>query len=629
MIDLAKDRWFPAVNLGLATLAAMLWYLTSGRIGWPLVVVILVPWLLRIAAGRFPFRRSRFDGWLLIFGATAVLGTFTAYNRELALGKFWVIVGAMGIYFALVSVSRRDAWLVAGATGPVGALLAIYFVMSNNWRQWPADIALFNRIGSAWMSIRPSFTLPVLHPNTLGGMMALMLPFTLAFGIYAWQERQIRWVQLAIVSGAITTAGLLFTSSLGAWLALAVGLGCWFLWLVSGFLKNKLPFSQKIVFIGLLLVFLLISLFLARTLLDNGLAQEDSATRLGLAQQTLFLIEDFALTGSGLATFPALYAQYIRVTPSFFAAYSNLYLDVWLEQGFFAIVTLLVLLAVSFWLLLSRALTKREAKNLPLIEVDENGIEVRVRRNRNRRKMKPREMGLFQWAAFSSLVVMILHGLIDDALYGTQASPFLFFAPAMVILVTRRRSATVAPAFVRWRRWGIGVGVTAVFLVSIFFSFRETVEAQWYANLGALSLAQAELEGWPTNRWDRGENLERFELATEQFEHALAIDPQNRTANHRLGLIAMVKRDYETAVTHLTHADAISKEYRGIVKSLGYSHVWQGNFDEALKYLSQISESQSEMNVYTTWWERQNRTDLAIKAGEMAAILENITLMNP
>ena len=219
MNELANDRWFPLVNLFLAVGSATLWYLSSGRIGWPLLVAILIPWSLRVAAGHFPYRRSRFDGLLLLFGVTAVLGTFTAYSSAAAQGKFWILVGAMAVYFAIVSVSRRDVWLLAGAAGPLGALLAIYFVMSNNWRQWPADIGLFNQVGGLWMSIRPSLPLPVLHPNTLAGMMALLLPFTIAFGLYAWQKRQIRWVQLALVSGGITVGGLIFTSSLGAWLA--------------------------------------------------------------------------------------------------------------------------------------------------------------------------------------------------------------------------------------------------------------------------------------------------------------------------------------------------------------------------------------------------------------------------
>jgi hypothetical protein len=483
-----------------------------------------------------------------------------------------------------------------------------------------------------WMSIRPSFHLPVLHPNTLGGMMALILPFILAFGIYAWHQRQIRWVQLAVVSGAITAGGLLFTSSLGAWLALAVGLGCWFTWAASGTLKKKLPLSQKVIFVGLMLVVLFISLLMVLFILRSEAGQEASATRLGLAQQTLFLIEDFALTGSGLATFPALYAQYIQVTPVFFAAYSNLYLDIWLELGFFTFAATVALLGGSFWLLFKRSafiVEKSKPGTVPT-KGEIIGIRRKRRRSRKPKKVTSQEMILFQWATFVSLVVMALHGLIDDALYGAHASPLLFFAPAMAILVTRRReSVSTAPGVVWRRRWAIGVGVTAVLLAGLFFGYRQKVEAQWVANLGSLALARAELDGWPTNRWDAGDNLERFDEAAALFEQALVIDAQNRTANHRLGVIAMVKRDYETAVTHLEKAEAATTTHRGVTKSLGYSYVWQGQFDEAGQTLAVIQESRAEMATYSNWWKRQNRPDLAMKASEMLALLESPAILLP
>ncbi len=628
MIELANDRWFPVVNLALAMGAAMLWYISSGSIGWPLLVVILVPWVLRIAAGHFPFRRSRFDGWLGIFGVTAVLSTFTAYNSNAAAGKFWILLGAIAVYLAIVTVSRRDAWLLAGATGPVGALLAIYFLLSNNWQQWPADIPLFNRIGTIWMSIRPSFPLPVLHPNTLGGMMALMLPFILAFGLYAWRQRQIRWVQLAVVSGVITAGGLLFTSSIGAWLALSVGLGCWFIWEASGRLRKKLPFSQNVIFGSAMVVLLLLGFVLLRFVLGAGFGQEDSATRLGLAQQTLFLIEDFMLTGSGLATFPALYAQYIRITPTFFAAYSNFYLDIWLEQGLLALVAMLGMLSGSFWLLFKRSAFK--AKKSKKADIPATGEIIGTRRKRKKRKkLLPEEMILFRWAAFISLTVMVLHGLIDDALYGDHASPFLFFAPAIVVLVTRRRESAAVPTAVRRRRWVLGIGATAVLLIGLLVGFRQQVQAQWYANLGALELARVELVGWPTNQWDTGSELARFDRATTLFERSLRIDAHNRTANQRKGMMAMVGRDYETAVTYLEQAESLAATHRGIAKSLGYSYVWLGQFDEAVKTLAVIPESRAEMAVYSSWWERQNRLDLAAKASEMVAILEDAAVLMP
>ncbi|MCP4421174.1 MAG: O-antigen ligase family protein, partial [Chloroflexi bacterium] len=419
MIELANDRWFPIVNLSLAAGAGLLWYLSSGQIGWPLMFAILVPWVLRIVAGYFPFRRSRFDGVMLIFGITAVISTFTANNYDLAQGKFWVLFGAIAIYFAIVSVSRRDVWRLAGVTGPLGALLAIYFVMSNDWQQWPAEIGLLNQIGEMWMSFRPSLPFPVLHPNTLGGMMALLLPFTIAFGIYAWRKRQIRWVQLAIVSGGITVGGLIFSSSIGAWLAVTVGLGTWFLWEISGKLRRKLPFPQKMIFLGLMVGLVLLSLLLVSFVLHSGAGQEDSATRLELARQTLFLIEDFALTGGGLATFPALYAQYVRVTPFYFVAYSNFFLDIWLEQGFLGLISILIVLGGSFWLLLKQSTFWRKKRvQQPGVLTEAEVIEPTRRRRRRRRRgsaMSEGEMVLFRWAAFASMVVMLLHGLIDDA----------------------------------------------------------------------------------------------------------------------------------------------------------------------------------------------------------------------
>lgn len=634
MIELANDRWFPLVNLSLATGAGVLWYLTSGRIGWPLIVMILVPWALRIAAGHFPFRRSRFDGLLLLFGITAVISIFTAYNHELAQGKFWVLFGAAAIYFAIVSVSQRDVWRLAGAAGPLGALLAIYFVMSNNWRQWPAEIGFFNRIGGIWMSLRPSLPLPVLHPNTLGGMMALLLPFTIAFGIYSWRKRQMRWLQLAIVSGGITIGGLIFSSSIGAWLAVIAGLSIWFLWEVSGKLHRKLLFSQKIIFIILVAMLFSVGIILLIFVLRSGAVQGDSATRLGLAQQTLFLIEDFALTGSGLGTFPALYAQYVQVTPAFFAAYSNFFMDIWLEQGFFAFAAVLFLLAGSFWLLLKQSAfgaVKLEAPPAASVVLEpEETMQPRRRRRRRSNILNDSELVLFRWAAFASMVVMVLHGLIDDALYGSQASPLLFFAPAMVIVVTRRNQpAEVVPFSLRRRRLIMTVGAAAVLLTALFVSFRQPIQAQWTANLGALELARAELIDWPTNQWDLGDDLQRFDKAAALFERALAIDPQNRTAHHRLGVIALVKRDFETAVFHLEQARDVTNSYRGIIKSLGYSYVWNDQLDQAAKMLAEIPESRAEMSVYSNWWERLNRSDLASKASEMTMILQDVTLLTP
>ncbi|MEZ4593090.1 MAG: hypothetical protein R3D55_18405, partial [Chloroflexota bacterium] len=102
-----------------------------------------------------------------------------------------------------------------------------------------------------------------------------------------------------------------------------------------------------------------------------------------------------------------------------------------------------------------------------------------------------------------------------------------------------------------------------------------------------------------------------------------ALNPANRTAHHRLGLLAMLAREYDTAVAHLQTAHAVTPEYRGIVKPLGYSYVWLGAYDQAAPLLATIPEAQVEMTVYTSWWQDQERPDLASQATSMVAILEN------
>ncbi|MFZ1401256.1 MAG: O-antigen ligase family protein [Candidatus Promineifilaceae bacterium] len=617
MLKFVNNRWFPVVNLGAAATAALLWYGTAGRWGWPLLLLVLLPWLLRLAAGQLPFRRSRFDGWLVLFGGTAVLATFTAYNFAQAVGKFWVLVGALAVYWAIVSLPRRDLYLLAGATGPLGVLLAFYFVMTNNWRQWPADLGVLNRLGEAWLGIRPFLPfLPPVHPNALGGMIALLLPFTLAFAVFAWRSQQFRWVQGTAACLVIMAGGLLFTSAVGAWLALALGLSCWLFWRVSQRVSQQNPARQKPLFAVLLLLVLLP----AGYLLSTAWLRADELARWNLARQTFFLIQDFALTGSGLATFPALYAEYVRVVPNYYVAYSNLYMDVWLELGFLGFVALLGLLAGSFWQLLRHAWASRHA---PVGVAQVTVVQGEQRHCLEETPLWLRQIGLFQWAAFVSLLVLCLQGLTDDAFFGAQATPLLFFAPAVVVVVTRQQRQAVAPVAGHWRRGAIGLVATAVFLLVFFLGFRQTVLAQWHANLGALSLARVELVGWPTNRWNTGGYLGRYEPAVAQFEQALALNPANRTAHHRLGLLAMLAQDYDTAVAHLQAAHAVTPEFRGLVKSLGYSYVWQGAYEPGAALLATIPEAKVEMTVYTSWWQEQARPDLASHATNMVAILEN------
>jgi tetratricopeptide (TPR) repeat protein len=111
-------------------------------------------------------------------------------------------------------------------------------------------------------------------------------------------------------------------------------------------------------------------------------------------------------------------------------------------------------------------------------------------------------------------------------------------------------------------------------------------------------------------------------MAGISFRSALQYDPNNQTANYRLGLIFMLRQDFESAAANLETAHKEVPGHRGIIKSLGFCYVWLGEYEKAWFLLAQIPESHKELNVYTWWWESQGRDDLSKKAAIMLSKFE-------
>jgi hypothetical protein len=87
----------------------------------------------------------------------------------------------------------------------------------------------------------------------------------------------------------------------------------------------------------------------------------------------------------------------------------------------------------------------------------------------------------------------------------------------------------------------------------------------------------------------------------------------------------MLKRDYDTAVSHLELAYGLDRDHRGIAKVLGYSYVWAGDLEAASVLLAEVPEATNEMDVYTWWWDAQGREDLASRAEQMTAVLRGMS----
>jgi hypothetical protein len=538
-------------------------------------------------------------GLVWLFVATAVMGVWAAYDRQAALIKLGFILGSVLVYYLVVGRTWQQVWWLAGLIGGSGTAVALYFLLSHDWTVWPADLAPLTAIGLRLMAVRPALDLPMMHPNVVAGLVIALVPFWIVTLYAVWLRRRWWLGVTAVMALIISLFSLLMTSSRMAMLALGVAAAVWLLWFVSGWLAGWVRRSQTAVFgggIGLLLVAIGLLLWRLGGPLDvigRYLPGPDrTGSRLDIFHQTLFLIGDMPFTGGGLANFGGHFSQYIRITPFFIYSYAhNLYLDLALEQGVIGLLLFLALFTGALALMVWRAWTGPTAP--PVIRVA-------------------------RWITTVAALATLLHGLVDNALYGTYGTPFILLLPALALLL----SAPERPSSTDWGRSALLV-VGAIGLVGLlaFFIWRPQLSAAWWANRGAVEMARQELAGWPLDQWDDGSQVGRLDTAVAYFERALAYDPHNPTAHYRLGLVAMQRREFETAVAHFTVAEQTIPDHRGLQKALGYSYAWMGEVETAVGYLRSINEAPQELDVYAWWWQAQGHPDLSRRAQVMTQLL--------
>jgi hypothetical protein len=613
MIRLVENRWFALADLVLVVSAGIGWVLVP-QLGWRLLPLALLPWAFRLAAGRFPFKRTRFDLLLLVFLLTAVVGVWAAYNREAALAKFWLLVAGILLFYVLAGQPKANLWLIAGLISVFGVGVAVTFLLTQDWQTNQAKINLVQKLAIWWMDVRPGLMSGQIHHNTAGGMMAITAPFVVVLGIHAWREKKRSLSVFMVVVALLIVIGLLMTTSWGAWVASGTALGLWLLWMLSRILAKFVNRSSTLIFgtaviLATILAVIVVSLTSGGVLgfTERFLGATNLVTRLELAQSTHNLVVDFPLTGGGLASFPGLYSHYILGIPFYYYGYShNHFFDVVLEQGILGFLMFTLIYLSCFWLLFSKLLTTTKPSLI--------------------------------LASFASLIIILIHGLVDNVIYYQWGTLLVFMIPGLVVGITRpsvkqltkgtqfQKQTPVQTSHFAWRILAIGGVVTVALVFTILgFTNRQNLLSSWHANLGSVEMARIELADFPSGKWDDERYIELLHPVEQYFLRALDHNPNNRTAQHRLGLMALQRRDFSTAITYLETAYRIDSHHRGIQKSLGYAYAWAGEFDLAYQLLTQIPEARQEMSTYVWWWQTQGREDLADNANNMLATLDSQT----
>ncbi len=78
---------------------------------------------------------------------TAGVGVWAAYDRQAAWGKFWLLVGAVLMFYALAIQPTANHWVIAGLLTVLGCAVALFFLMTHDFSEYPVKFAPIYRLG--------------------------------------------------------------------------------------------------------------------------------------------------------------------------------------------------------------------------------------------------------------------------------------------------------------------------------------------------------------------------------------------------------------------------------------------------------------------------------------------------
>lgn len=563
--------------------------------GFWFLLAALLPAVFRLVGGRSPFQKTQLDGLVVVFFITAIGGYWASYDQEAAWSKLWFIATGVLLYYALSAQPKENLVWVCAILFSIGVGVSLHYILAYDFIGAPRKLQIANTIGLWIVDVRPQFEWTSIHPNYVAGVAAITTPFIL-YPLIELRKNKSRNIFLFVIISigiAISLFAIFMATSRGIWMAIFSALGVWLLWRFVNLRGINLQLGKETVFPSSVLIYLCVVvavLYMGPANSVGAFSNEyffGNGSRAELFGRSVSILSDFPITGGGLGAFPGLYSHYILGIPYFNVPNShNMFLDVMLEQGLLGGFSFLVIYLASVWIV-SRTIIKSSSK----------------------------ELQLFNWLVLFAITIAIIHGLVDDYLYNGSGAFLALSLAGMSAVVSKENHSDAMPI----KQWDLQT-VILVSLIGICltaFLFLNKIYSVWYANLGAVQMAKVELVGFPNTGWAGQDIALQLQPADISLLSSLKSDSKNLTANHRLGLLFLLNRDFRSAATYLEVAHRLAPKHRGVTKSLGYCYVWLGELDKAQLFLVDIPEAKDELDAYGGWWKNQGRTDLSEMAYTM------------
>jgi O-antigen ligase len=563
----------------LWVLAAMLLFLAGPKRGvWIAVglALLALSFLQRwIVMGHLSRPTVFAVSWMLLL-AGAIVSLWASYDVSLSLPVLLTLIGSIALYYVVVNAPRPR--MLAQAALLAGLAVAVYFLTQYQYIPHAGKSSLASSLGRVTSGLFPRLGSWEPFSNGVATLLEGLIPLGVALTLIG---RSRGWRMISGAATGVMGLAVLVAASRGAWVAL---LAAGVLWLTSRWRRGVIVLGGAILvalaamggYLTLVEGATLAGIPILGPVLYQFFARPD---RLEVYQGSLRLIQDFPLTGIGLGeVFALVYSKYVLLIPHAFLTYShNLYLTVWLGHGLLGIIGM-GWLVVAFGYLV-------------------------VREGR-----EGRSSSLFQ-AAGTGVVVILVHGLFDARQYVDLWTMWPLFVLLGLVVSTSTvmvREASVKTRRARSRLWEwVALGLLVVGCAVVW----RPLLAVTCANLGAVKQAKAELVNLPGDVKDA-----RLRAAIANYECALQLVPNNRTAKLRLGNLVVADGWYEEGIAHLEIVWQAAPEDRTACKALGLAYAWVGEIDRAVELLKYTKDIVAELNTWGGWHSQEGRQQVAMNA---------------
>ena len=387
-------------------------FMSSDTIGFFALIVMFLTFIKLVTKPDERLNFKSFEVWLIAYFMIVVISLAGSTLFALSLKGFFKTFVYIGFYFSVVQYLKahknHTLWLLAVIGICTAGEIIVGFLQTFVHPEAISTWQDTSRINPEDVISRVYGTLQPLNPNLFGGYLIAGFPVILGSVFYSFIKKNLNLIVISLVLSVLGVFTIFQTGCRGAYLALMLIFGCVFL-ISAKFFWNTYKKLYVSLISGIVVLFFgaisCVSSLRHRFLSIFAMRNDSSNSfRFNVYHSSLQMFQDNWLLGIGVGNknFREIYGLYMRTGFDALSAY-NIYLEIAVESGIFALISFLGFLGILI------------KKAISFIMNSENIEKV-----------------LFVSISLVSILAVCFHGFVDTIFFRPQLK-FVFWTFVAVI----------------------------------------------------------------------------------------------------------------------------------------------------------------------------------------------------